>query len=320
MKRLLHIVRWFLNPFLVKRPEHVKVVVLCIAVATTFWFFIAFNKTYTTVFVYPINYEYNKDKYTPINTLVPTVPISLSGQGWDLLKEYFSLDKKYLNIILSNEVDKEIVTNDRLELAAADIFEGVLVNRILIDSVICDLDYKVSKVIAINLKGDSINLNSNYAIGSKINILPKEIHISGPATIISNIDDTLQLKISKEVDENYDDEISVNLPEKVVCDVKEVNVNFRLSPYIIKKKQFPYTVYGWNDSTLTLYPKIVSATYKIPENRLEDLNDSSILFDLNLNNFIYEKDTNLPIHLLQKPNFVKDMIIEDSLIEIKKID
>ena len=320
MRRLQHIIKWFLNPFLVKRPEHVKVVVLCIAVATTFWFFIAFNKTYTTVFVYPINYEYNKEKFTPVNTLESSVQISLSGQGWDLLKEYFSLDKKYLKIILSNEIDKEIVTNDRLELAAADIFESVSVNRILIDSIICDLDYKVSKVIAINLKEDSINLNNNYAISSVINISPKEIHISGPATIINDIDDTLQLRVSKELDEDYDDEIAVQLPEKVICDVKEVNVNFNLSPYIIKKKQFPYTVYGWTDSTLTLFPKIISVTYKIPENKLKELNDSSILFDLDLKEFVYDQDTTLPIHVSQKSSFVKAITIEDSLIEIKKID
>ena len=109
-----------------------------------FWFFIAFNKTYTTVFSYPINYKYNKEKLIPVNKLTQYVEISLTGQGWNLLKEYFSIDKRDIDIELPNEPGKTVVNEAQFIASASNIFKNVTINSVFSDSIFCNLDYKIS--------------------------------------------------------------------------------------------------------------------------------------------------------------------------------
>ena len=320
MSKLKNIGKRIINPFLLKKPEHLKVVVLCIAVATTFWFFIAFNKTYTTVFSYPINYKYNKEKLIPVNKLTQYVEISLTGQGWNLLKEYFSIDKRDIDIELPNEPGKTVVNEAQFIASASNIFKNVTINSVFSDSIFCNLDYKISKLVALYLPKDSIILNNGYSISSDIIIDPKEIYITGPASIIDLVNDTFQLTLLEEIDDDFDDDVKLNLPDRVLCENDEVVVSFDISPYIEIEKEFSYSVIGGSDSLLILEPKSIIGSCYLPENLEDLLNDSSISINLDLTNFVFKKDTFIPISEIIKPDFVRKGVLEDTLIQIRKIN
>ena len=299
-----------------KKSEHVKVVVFCIIGATTFWFFIAFNKTYTTVFSYPINYTYNKAKFIPLSDLKSTVKISLSGQGWDLLKEYFSLDKKKIDIKLYNRLGKATIRLTQFEESVNNTFTKVTVNNILSDSINYELDYRISKIIKLDLVKDSIKLNNGFSISSDITINPEEVYITGAASILNKIDKTFYLKIDEKIDDDFDDDIDLNFPDKIICDLKEVAVAFDLSPYVEIQKKFTYEVEGNKDTSLLFSPAFLLGNYYIPENLKNQVNDSSFSITLNLNNFIFERDTSLPLTEIIKPEFVRRLVLEDTLIQI----
>lgn len=318
MGELQKIGRRIISPFLLQKPEHLKVVVLCIAVATTFWFFIAFNKTYTTVFSYPINYIYNQDKLIPINKLTQSVNISLTGQGWDLLKEYFAIDKKYIDIELPNSPGIEFINEDRFRASAINSFNKVKINSVLADSIFCNLDYKISKLVKLSLPKDSIVLNNGYAISSDIVIKPNEIYITGPASVVKLVEDTFQLSLLDEIDDDFDDDVKLNLPSRILCENENVIVNFDISPYIEIEKEFNYQVKGLTDSLLIFEPKKLIGNCYLPENLEELLNDSSIIITLDLTNFVFEKDTNIPISEVFKPDFIRKVVLEDTLIRISK--
>jgi hypothetical protein len=83
-----------------KKLSNLKVVVLCILAATTFWILNALNKdNYNTIVDYPIQWEFDRENFMPVKPLPESVQIQISGNGWDLLRKYFNLNEPPFSIL-----------------------------------------------------------------------------------------------------------------------------------------------------------------------------------------------------------------------------
>jgi YbbR domain-containing protein len=90
-----------------QKLSNLKVVVLCIAAATTFWILNALNKDdYTTVVDYPIELSYDKEKYMAVEKEPAQIQIEIRGNGWDLLRKYFKLNTLPFLVSLENPAAK----------------------------------------------------------------------------------------------------------------------------------------------------------------------------------------------------------------------
>ncbi|OYX23746.1 MAG: hypothetical protein B7Z16_01895, partial [Algoriphagus sp. 32-45-6] len=99
-----------------KRISDLKVVVLCIAAATTFWILNALNKdNYSTIVDYPIEWEYDRENYMPVKPLPESVPIQISGNGWDLLRKYFNLNEPPFIINLAEPSSRNFILTSELK-------------------------------------------------------------------------------------------------------------------------------------------------------------------------------------------------------------
>lgn len=317
MDKLLNIVKWIFNPFFVQKTDQLKVVALCVVVATTFWFLNAFNKTYTTVFSFPIAYNYDKEKYIPLEPLKTSVEISLTGQGWDLLKEAFSVENEPILITPSKLPGIEFISARVIENRSLSLLERFQINEILTDSLKCNFDYKISKLVNLKLPLDSISLGNGYAIVSDIEVTPKQVHISGPASVLEGLRDTMRLKLHEIVEDDFDDEIALDFPQSVISALEEVNIRFDIAPYIEVTRTLPYTIVNKN-SNLAFRPKKILVKAYLPEKFQKNLVDSTIKLQLDLTHFTFEKDTVLPVQIMGFPKFVKYVTVEDSSIYITK--
>ena len=318
MNKVLNITKWIFNPFLVKKPGQVKVVVLCIAVATTFWFLNAFNKTYTTTYSYPLHYNYDEGKFIPVESLKSSVEISLTGQGWELLKEAFSLEHKTIELSLSNLPGTEVIDQSVILRSSKDILDKFEVNRIFTDSIKCNFDYKVSKLINLTLPLDSINLSNGYAIISEVKIEPSQIYITGAASVLDNVSENYVIDLHEEVDDDFDDDVEIDFPDGVISDLEEVNVVFDIAPYILIEKTLNYQVLNNSDTSLKLTPSYLDVKVYLPEIYEDQLTDSSFSIELDLTDFEYSNDTFFYPEVIEKPDFVKKVVFEDSVIQITK--
>lgn len=317
MNEIINITKWIFNPFLVKKPGQVKVVVLCIVVATTFWFLNAFNKTYTTTYSYPIHYEYDIEKYVPTNSLKSTVNISLTGQGWDLLKEAFSLEENEIIITPVNLPGKEIISQNIILESTREILSKFEVNKVFADSIYCEFDYKVNKLIKLSLPVDSIRFANGYAITSPIIIDPNEVLITGPSKILDTIQDNYFISLKNEIDDDYDEDIELNFPTGINVEIDEVNVSFETSPYIEIIKKLKYRVINYSDSNLIFNPKTIDIKIYTTEFYKDSITDSLFSCELNLQNLKIKKDTFLHPTISSKiPEYIKKVYLEDSTINI----
>lgn len=77
---------WFVRPFASREPSFYRAVTACLLAALVFWQMNALNKTYTTELDYPLSWQYDARRYVPLAALPVTVPVTVTGQGWRLLR------------------------------------------------------------------------------------------------------------------------------------------------------------------------------------------------------------------------------------------
>ena len=91
-----------------------KAVVLCIFTATVFWFFNALNKDYTTTISFPLAFDYDRDRFIPVEPLPRDVRINVTGIGWNLFRRSTRVKVPPLVIPLDRPADvKKIVDEEK---------------------------------------------------------------------------------------------------------------------------------------------------------------------------------------------------------------
>jgi hypothetical protein len=65
LKKTSNIFTWIVDSVIIRKGSDIKVVVMCLLAATTFWFLNALNKDYSTRITYPVRFEYDDSVYVP---------------------------------------------------------------------------------------------------------------------------------------------------------------------------------------------------------------------------------------------------------------
>src|SRR5690606_2722030 len=93
-----------------QKASNIKVVVLCVLAATTFWILNALNKdNYNTIVDQPIEFYYDREEYMAVEELPTNLKIEIYGNGWDLLRKYFKFNVIPFPIELTDPSAQEFI-------------------------------------------------------------------------------------------------------------------------------------------------------------------------------------------------------------------
>ena len=90
--------RWFLRPFASQEPSFYRAVTACLLAAGLFWQMNALNKTYTTRLELPITWRFDTARFVPLRALPRGLPVTVTGQGWRLLRANLGLGIRPLEL------------------------------------------------------------------------------------------------------------------------------------------------------------------------------------------------------------------------------
>ena len=139
-----------------------KIVALCVAGATIFWFFSALNKpNYTTRIQYPIAFSYNTDSTYLLSSLPEDITLEISGGGWDLLRKTLVFNEPPLEIPLDDPTQTKFIPSQSLANRIRRNLAGVALNAIVTDTLFIDIDSMRSKEVPVVL--DSARLPTGPA-------------------------------------------------------------------------------------------------------------------------------------------------------------
>lgn len=217
------------------KDEKYKVVLICIVISTTFWFFNALNQDdYTTQINYPVSWTYDGQGYQVVGELPERIPVEVAGGGWDLMTRSFGFNMTPIQISLSSPDESKYILTSQLRGELSRNLDPVTINYIIADSLNYDIQRITERTIALRLDDSGISVDSDYRISSEYSLSPDSIKVSGPISIVSQMPSVLPVLADiNNVDEDYEGDVDLPaLPRLVSSEVDKTTLRFELMRYI----------------------------------------------------------------------------------------
>lgn len=255
-----------------------KVVVTCIVISTTFWFFSALNKDgYVTQLNYPVNIAYDDEKYIATQPLPDELPIEVTGGGWDLMSRFFGLKMPELQLELNATSNQPFIITSSLRSELSSLLEPIALNYFLQDSINFYLEELITRKIniAARKKDWTASMKKDFIIDSKIEVSPNEIIAKGPSSLVNDLPDTMWLVGNENnIESNFSAKVKLpQLPDLVQTNLQETAIHFNVVRLLNIEVNLPIQKIDFPDGNWQTVPEYVPVTYQVSEMNF-DVKDS----------------------------------------------
>lgn len=306
-----------------KKLSDLKVVVLCIAAATTFWILNALNKDdYSTVVDYPVEFVFDRENFTPIEKLPETIQVEIKGNGWDLLQKFFQLNTTPYSIELRNPSDREYLLTSELKRPLGEFLNPTQLVSVLDDSITYKIDEIQIRDIQPVLDTLSFSMAKNYRIIDEIKFSPNKLTIKGPSSILSNLAKGYPISLKESgIDKTIQKEVEVAIPselsEIISIEEKTVTIQFEVVAFLEGNKRLKLTKINF-PRTVTLEDEEVSMMmyYLVDERNAPQLKDMEFeaVLDYSKRN---REDSTITVRVKPMPDYLEEVRVEPPLIKLK---
>lgn len=250
-----------------RKDEKLKVVLICVFISTTFWFFNALNKSdYVTRINYPISIRFDNENYVATAPLPTRVPVEVTGGGWDLMARYFGLKMSLLEIEVDQPDQEGFVLTSAIRSEVGPRLEPITINYFLSDSIKFEVEKKLTKEVVLSYDTSAISFDPDFVRVSMVELLPAKVELTGPVSALEAIGDTLWVNEEiSDVSEDFEGEVSLpDLPDLVKASTTTAEASFLVVQLLsidvsipIEQRGFPE---GWE-----MLPTRAQVYYKVPE-------------------------------------------------------
>ena len=254
-----------------RRPYRLRVILLCAAAATTFWFLNALNKQHTTTMNYPLQFLYDEQKYVEVETLPAEVVINVSGIGWNLLKNSMGIKITPLQIPLVNPQDQKKIAASALPSYISEQLSDFQLNYVLTDTLRINLDRRAEKYVHLSVDTSALVLGEMFMLGSPVTITPDSVLIRGPLQLVDNVSDTLLLNLGEEpITQTIEKKVQIQLEARnISVQLRQARVTLPVVELVTNSRIVPVTITGTDDTTYTTKPAELRVFYLVPSGREE---------------------------------------------------
>jgi len=278
-------------------------VFLCIAIATVFWFFNAFNKEYSSNLRFPILFEFDGEQYVAANHLPKTITVNVSAKGWDIVRKQIGLKLPQLTIPLARPTEiKKIAANSLLPLIAAQL-QTLKVNSIVTDTLHVEIDKRVKHRYRLIADISKITFQEGYGRTSPVVVLPDSIILDGAENILRKLNDTILVSIDdKNIGEDFRDEAEIIFAgsEFVKRNPSVAQVLFEVGEVEIVNRKLKVQL----DKNIDIkIADSVAVQFQIPINRVADFNLQAKEIICEVNSRLLKKNKVASPKLLNVPSY-----------------
>lgn len=238
---IMRLIRFIVNLFRFNRTNW-RALALCLLAAFVFWIFNAFNKTYSTNIRFPLQFEYDQQRYAPIDHLPTSINLNVTGNGWDLFRKHFGIKLPELIITLERPTEiKKIVASTLPPILASQI-STLQINFVVTDTLQIKIDERDEHDFKIVPDLSALRFEKGMGRVSTIQLSPDTILLEGPKRLLHAMADSIVVKIpAQKVKGNFRSEIEI-LPGQ--SDFLErnpplVEVSFTVGPVTTITKSLP---------------------------------------------------------------------------------
>ena len=224
LNRAGRLVSWFVRPFAGQEPSFYRAITACLLAAGVFWQMNALNKTYTTRLNLPLAWHYDSVHYVPLRPLPDALPVSVTGQGWRLLRANLGWGTHPADLRPVPLPGTRYLPADTWRRGLQLALEGLQVNDWAGDTLRLTFDRYVSRQLSLGLPADSARLYTAH-------FTPSTVTFRGPASLVNELPDpySVALPASSDDSRNEEREIPLKTPARIRASVSVVRL--RLLPH-----------------------------------------------------------------------------------------
>jgi hypothetical protein len=300
-----------------------KVAALCFFAAATFWVLNALNKdNYNTVVDYPIQIIFDETEFMPVEELPRRIKIEINGNGWDLLRKYFKINETPFLIEINNPSSKDyILTSELRRTLAESLTPSVLVSMVT-DTVKFKIDKIVTRKIKIEADTTASTLAENFRLASDINIDPPLVDITGPTSVLQELDGILKVDLGEDkINKDFNKLIPLVLPsgydEFLTLEDESVQIKFEVYQMLEGNKRLKIQMLNFpKNVSLAQKPSNIIMSYYIDERKVADLSNYEFEAVLNYSKRDRE-DSTIFVDVRPKPAFLENIKFEPEVLKLK---
>ena len=302
-----------------KKDEKIKVVVFCIIISTTFWFFSALNKSdYVTQISYPIEFSYDTEAYVAVGTLPRQIGVEVTGGGWDLMTRSFGFNMEPIVIELDDPSQSKFQLTSTFRGELTPRLDPVVVNFILRDSLFYNIEKKVTREIPLAFDSAGLSLAPDHRITSAVSLSPPSVRFTGPESLINALPEPYVVKADGD---NYDDSMdeTFDLPdwesELISANLSEVGVQLEIDEFLSYQRPVQVMRLNFEDSTLSIEPSEVEVSYTI--RRSEEVYADSLDIMLIADFYTFDStDSTVAVSVAVKAGHIRDLSLSLSRLKV----
>jgi len=289
-----------------------------VVIAMLLWFTIKLVENYTTVIEIPIAYRNIPSKLKFKQELPPTLLVTLSGKGHELLFPSLNLLSDSLEIDLSSHIGERHITSSGL---VADIRrmlpEAVALILVKPDTLRLDFEEKIYKTVPL-VATINIKSVSGYRLAQPVRLDPDSVVLTGSAKDLASVSSwTTEPLTFDNLTQSATRKVKVQNTPDIFPFPKEVEAEIIIKRYVEGVVEVPVRVENSPlDLPFTILPQVVKVYYAQPfdDERKVAPSDFEVIVDFQK---LYFKSPHAKPEVIRAPLNIKGIRVEPSVLYYK---
>ena len=266
-----------------------KAVVLCVLTASVFWCFNALNKRYTTTLSFPLQFEFDRERFIAVRPLPSQVRINVTGIGWNLLRRSTGVRVPPLLISLDRPTEVRKIVGSTLPGIFSTQLGGFDINFILTDTLHLSVERKGSRLLKLEPDVAEILFRQGYTLTSPVTITPDTVRLKGPLSLLRSLPNPLSIKLpQRNIDEDFQEPVRLTFlnDELIYRNPETINVSFSVDKLIeITDSARLAVINAPKNSVQLIERQKLPCKVAVPERAVNDLTMDSVRAVLDLTGF-----------------------------------
>lgn len=312
------------DPEAFRNNQRLVIFVICLFIATVLWLLNALSKNYTTEIAYPVKYvNLPKNKFI-INKPTRRLQLKVNAHGFTLLR--YKLRLAFSPVVLNiselmeeNKVDSgsfyNIQSASILDIISRQISNEINIMNIRPATLQLAFDSLETRLVPVGTNLD-IHYLSRFDQAGNVQIIPAYAEITGPRALVV-LTDTIftQHRQFKNIKNNFEKEISLEMPDNITVEPRKVVVNIPVDEFTEKKFTVPLVIKSLPPGLkVRLFPPEAEVSFSI------GLKQYSAITPENISLYVDWADSGngvltLPVRINDVPDGIKSLKISPLHVE-----
>ena len=308
-----------------KDDRRLIIFLVCVGIATIFWFLNVLDKDYRVELTFPVRYT-----NLPKNKILAQDPpshfeLEVNAHGFSILRHKLSLSFSPLVFNVNQFTRRSMEKNDRSKFAipsrrfmdriSDQISNELKVVHISPDTLYFDFDRIIDKKIRVN-PNLKVSYEKQFYLNGEIKTRPDSVMVSGPESIL----DTLSFVLTKytdfeDLDQSVQRNVSVLETEKYSVQPKRVVLNIPVEEFTQKQLDVPIEVIDIPEGVnVNLFPAKVRLSFMTGLSNFGVISPDDFLVNVRYQD-ILDKKEKLSLSITRQPANIQRLSLSVNQVE-----